>query len=117
MENKLPECYACDMRARGVRVDLSPQKSLVLPHEHFAFAEFSADDGMDSLKLVFLSHEIVLVGHQLRRIENAILNRDLCWLCACAEKFHQPNSDRPFITSLTVRILEQPHTALKDTKD
>jgi hypothetical protein len=44
----------------------------------------------------------------LRRIENAILNRDLCWLCALPEKFRQPDGDRPFVTNLMVRVLEQP---------
>ncbi len=106
MDNKPPECFACDARARGVRVDLSPQTSIVLPHEQFMGAEFSAEKSVELLKLKFASHEVALAGYQLRRIENAILNRDLCWLCALPEKFRQQDSDRPFITSLMVRVLE-----------
>lgn len=105
MDNKPLECFACDPRARGVRVDISPQKSVVLPHEHFVHAEFMADDQIDLLKLVFVTHEVVLTGYLLRRIENAILNRDLSWLCALPEKFRQPDSDRPFVTNLMVRVL------------
>lgn len=111
MDNKLPECFACDMRARGVRVDLSPQKSIVLPHEHFVYAEFMADDQVDLLKLVFVTHEVTLTGCLLRRIETAILNRDLSWLCARPEKFRVQDSDRPFVVNLTVRVLEQPASA------
>jgi hypothetical protein len=107
MDSKPPECFSCDARARGVRVELSPQKSIVLPHEHFVYAEFTADEHKDLLKLVFVTHEVVLAGHLLRRIEMAILNRDLSWLCARPEKFRVENSDRPFITNLTVRVLEQ----------
>lgn len=107
MDNKPPECFACDMRARGVRIDISPQKSVVLPHEHFVYAEFSAGEQTDSLKLIFVTHEVNLIGYLLRRIETAILNRDLSWLCARPEKFYQQSSDRPFITKLVLRTLEQ----------
>jgi hypothetical protein len=107
MDNKPPECFACDPRARGVRVDLSSQKSVVLPHEHFVYAEFMADEQVDLLKLVFVTHEVTLTGYLLRRIETAIVNRDLSWLCALPEKFRAQNSDRPFVTRLTVRVLEQ----------
>lgn len=110
MDNKPPECFTCEPRARGVRVDLSPQKSIVLPHEHFVYAEFMADGEIDLLKLVFVTHEVVLTGHLLRRIENAILNRDLSWLCALPEKFRQPDSDRPFVSTLTVKAVQIPST-------
>jgi hypothetical protein len=107
MDNKLLECFTCDARARGVRVDVSAHESLVLPHEHFVYAKFLADDQIDMLKLVFVTHEVILTGHLLRRIETAMVNRDLSWLCARPEKFRLPNSDRPFITNLSARVLEQ----------
>ncbi len=106
MDNKPPECFACDARARGVRIDLSPQKSIVLPHEHFLGADFSAEQSVELLMLKFASHEVILAGYQLRRIENAILNRDLSWLCALPENLRQPDSDRPFVTVLTVKVVE-----------
>ena len=111
MDNKPPECFACDARARGVRVDLSPQKSIVLPHEHFIYAEFMADEKVDLLKLVFVTHEVTLTGYLLRRIETAILNRDLSWLCARPEKFRVQDSDRPFVSHLSLKVLEQPASA------
>ena len=106
MDNKSLECFACEPRARGVRIDISPQQSLVLPHEHFVYAEFSAGKQTDALKLAFVTHEVNLTGYLLRRIESAILNRDLSWLCARPEKFRAQNSDRPFISTLTVRAIE-----------
>lgn len=106
MDNKPPECFASDARARGVRIDLSPQKSIVLPHEHFVCAQFSAEQSVETLKLKFMTHEVTLAGYQLRRIENAILNRDLSWLCALPEKFRKPDSDRAFVSLLTVKPLE-----------
>lgn len=107
MDNKSLECFACDGRARGVRIEVSPQDSFVLPHEHFVYSAFKADEQHDSLKITFVAHEVVLEGFLLRRIENAMVNRDLSWLCAREEKFRPQNHDRPFITKLTVRALEQ----------
>jgi hypothetical protein len=106
MDNKSLECFACEPRARGVRVDLSPYQSVVLPHEHFVYAEFSAGEQADALKLVFVTHEVNLTGYLLRRIETAILNRDLSWLCARPEKFRVQNSDRPFVSTLAVKSIE-----------
>jgi len=106
MDNKSLECFACDGRARGVRIEVSPQDSFVLPHEHFVYSEFKAGEQRDLLKIVFVAHEIVLEGFLLRRVENAILNRDLSWLCARSEKFRPQSSERPFIAKLTVRALE-----------
>lgn len=108
MDNKSLECFACDARARGVRVEISPQHSVVLPHEQFVFAEFRASDSSDLLKLVFATHKVTLVGCLLRRIENAMVIRELSWLCARPEKFRPQNLERPYIHKLAVRILEQP---------
>lgn len=106
MDIRPPECFASDVRARGVRIDLSPQKSIVLPHEHFVCAEYSGEQPVELLKLKFVAHEVTLAGHQLRRIENAILNRDLSWLCALPENQRQSDSDRAFVNNLVVRALE-----------
>ena len=116
MDNKPPECFACDPRARGVRVDISPQKSVVLPHEHFVYAEFMAYEQVDLLKLVFVTHEVILTGYLLRRIETAIVNRDLSWLCARPGKFRSQDSDRPFVSTLTVKAIEVQPTHQPETK-
>ena len=84
MDNKSLECFACDGRARGVRIEVSPQESFVLPHEHFVYSEFKAGEQRDSLKIMFVAHEVILEGFLLRRIENAMVNRDLSWLCVRA---------------------------------
>lgn len=106
MDTKSLECFACDGRARGVRIEVSPQESLVLPHEHFIYSQFKAGEQRDLLRIMFVAHEVVLEGFLLRRIENAIVNRDLAWLCARGEKFRPQNHERPFVSKLTIRALE-----------
>ena len=116
MDNKSLECFACDGRARGVRIEVSPQDSFVLPHEHFVYSEFKAGEQRDSLKIMFVAHEVVLEGFLLRRIENAIVNRDLAWLCARGEKFRPQNHERPFVTKLTVKALETAASSREPSK-
>ena len=112
MSNKSTDCFACDARARGVRVEVSPQRSFVLPHEHFIYAEFVADDRADSLVLMFVTHEVKLTGYLLRRVELAMVNRDLAWLCARDTRLRPRDPDRPFILAVTVRALDpQPKEA------
>ena len=106
MDTKSLDCFACDGRARGVRIEVSPQESLVLPHEHFIYSQFKAGEQRDLLRIMFVAHEVVLEGFLLRRIENAIVNRDLAWLCARGEKFRPQNHERPFVSKLTIRALE-----------
>ncbi len=111
MDNKSLDCFACEGRARGVKVEISPQNSFVMPHEHFIYSEFKADDDRDLFKITFVTHEVVVEGFLLRRVENAMVNRDLSWLCARAERFRPQNHDRPFITKLTVRPSEESQAA------
>jgi hypothetical protein len=106
MDPKPPECFGTDPRARGLRVELSPQQSVVLAHEHFLYSEFKAGEDGDTLKLVFVTHVIELTGHVLRRLENGIQTRELAWVAARPERFRPPGNDRALITKISLRPLE-----------
>jgi len=43
MSTKSPECWANDTQARAVRVEMSPEQSLLLPHNDFVFAELKRE--------------------------------------------------------------------------
>ena len=77
MNTKPPECWANDPQARAVRIDLSPDSSLLLPHDEFAFAELKRDGKTQTLRLVFTMHEVLIRGHSLRRIETAMQRMEL----------------------------------------
>ena len=82
MNTKPPECWANDPQARAVRVELSPDSSLLLPHDEFAFSELKRDGKEQTLRLVFTMHEVLIRGHSLRRIETAIQRMELSALNA-----------------------------------
>ena len=92
MSTKTPECWASDPQTKGLRIDVSPGRSLLLPHDQFIFAELTSDAGEQHLKLVFVTHEVSVHGHHLRRIETVMQRLELSLLAKL------PGSQRSLIT-------------------
>jgi hypothetical protein len=77
MSTKPPECWANDPQARAVRIEISPDRSLLLPHDEFAYAELKREGKEQTLRLVFAMHEVLVRGHSLRRVETAMQRLEL----------------------------------------
>ena len=88
MNTKTPECYTTDLQARCLRVEMTATRLLVLPLDQFVFAELDSDGKEQKLRLVFATHEILISGHVLRRIETAICRLELSGLMKLPEKYH-----------------------------
>src|SRR6266542_3737921 len=82
MNTKSPECWASDPNARAVKVELSPEQSLLLPFDQFAFAELKTEGKQQHLRLVFATHEVSVRGNSLRRVETAMQRMELSLLAA-----------------------------------
>ena len=80
MSTKSPECWANDPHARGVRIEITADESLLLPHDEFVFAHIKRDGEDQNLRLVFVTHEILVRGYSLRRIETAMQRMELSLL-------------------------------------
>jgi hypothetical protein len=107
MDTKPLECFGSDPRARGLRVELSPQHSLVLPYEHFVYSELKAEKESDTLKLLFVTHEVVVSGYMLRRVESGVQTRELAWITARPERYRPQANEKAFISRIAVRLLEE----------
>ena len=88
MNTKTPECYTTDQQARCLRVQMTATRWLVLPLDQFVFADLDGDGKEQKLKLVFATHEILISGHVLQRIETAIHRLELSGLMKLPEKYH-----------------------------
>jgi hypothetical protein len=88
MNTKSPECYTTDSQARCLRVERTATRFLVLPLDQFVFAELTNEDKEQKLRLVFATHEIVISGHVLQRIETAIHRLELSGIMKLPEKYH-----------------------------
>ena len=82
MSTKTPECWASDPNARADKIEVSAEQSLLLPFDQFAFAELKSDGKEQQLRLVFATHEVILSGHSLRRVETAMQRMELSFLMA-----------------------------------
>jgi hypothetical protein len=88
MSIKPPECYTTEPQAKCLRVEILPTRSLVLPLDQFVFAELVSEDKEQKLHLVFATHEVLISGYVLRRIEAAIHRLELSGITKSPEKYH-----------------------------
>jgi hypothetical protein len=103
MSTKSPECWAIDPQVDGLRVETAPGRAITLPFNQFAFAESMIDDKGQRLKIHFATHDILIEGHNLRRIEIAMQKRELSFVAKVSTNY-QPlvNQGQPVILKITV---------------
>ena len=103
MNTKPPECWASDPNARAVKIELAPERSLLLPLDQFTFSELTTDGRQQCLRLVFVTHGVLVRGTCMRRIETAMLRAELSLLTRLPE--HQKSlagEGHPVVLQLTV---------------
>ena len=67
----------------------------LLPLDQFAFAEMDSDGKEQLLHLSFATHEIMVRGHALRRIETALHRLELSFITTLPAKYHPLVARRP----------------------
>jgi hypothetical protein len=103
MSTKAPECSASDASAKLLRIEVSPEKSLLLKYDQLIHAEFDNTEKEQRLRLVFATHEVVIRGHALRRIETALQRLELSYLAAVPAKLIPSiNEGQPVIREIRV---------------
>ena len=109
MSTKSPECWANDPQARGVRVEISADHSVLLPHDEFAFAELKGEGKAQALRLVFAMHEVLVRGYSLRRIETAMQRSELSLLTALSGKQRSliPDGQPVILTIIVTKVDSQ----------
>ena len=110
MSIKSPESWASDPQTKGLRIEVSAERSLLLPHGQFIFAELTSNGDEQNLKLVFATHEISVRGHHLRRIETTMQRMELSFLGKL------PSSQRALIMEGQPVVLEIVVTEAKDSE-
>lgn len=88
MNTKTPECYTTDTQANCLRIEITDRRSLLLPLDQFVFAELNSEDKEQKLRLVFATHEVLISGHVLHRIETFMQRKELSGLMKLPEKYH-----------------------------
>ena len=103
MNTKTPECWSSDPNAHGVKIELSAERSLLLPFDQFAFAELKTEGKQQHLRLVFATHEVLIRGNALRRIETTMQRMELSFLAALSSSERKLIPDgQPVIVEIIV---------------
>ena len=90
--------------ARALRVETAPGSALLLPFDQFAFAECHTEENAQRLRLVFATHEVVVRGHSLRRIETAMQRMELSHLACLPGNYRSLLTDgQPFVREIAVQ--------------
>jgi hypothetical protein len=103
MSTKTPECWASDASAKALRIEISPEKALLLKFDHLISAEFENGEKQQTLRLFFATHEVVVRGHALRRIETALQRLELSYLAAVPSNYRSVMNDgQPVVREILV---------------
>jgi hypothetical protein len=103
MSTKSPECWAIDPQARGLRVEISPEQELLLPFDQFAFAELTTDGKEQRLQIHFATHQVLIHGQHLRRIENAMQRMELGFIAKVSTNYQSVvTQGQPVILKIVV---------------
>ena len=103
MNTKTPECWSSDPNAHGVKIELSSERSLLLPFDQFAFAELKTEGKQQHLRLVFATHEVLIRGNALRRIETTMQRMELSFLATLSSSERKLIAEgQPVISEITV---------------
>ncbi len=109
MSIKAPECWASDASAKLLRIEVSPEKSLLLKYDQLIHAEFDIAEKEQRLRLIFATHEVVVRGYALRRIETALQRLELSYLVAVPAKLIPSiNEGQPVIREIRVSETADP---------
>ena len=112
MSTKPTECWTTDPNARAIRVEASPDRTLLLPFDQFVYSELTVTDTGQELRLVFASHEVSVTGTGLRRIESALQRMELASISATSGRpTVTPNSAETSIREILVVEAKSPETA------
>jgi len=88
-----------------LRIEVSPEKSLLLKYDQLIHAEFDNTEKEQRLRLIFATHEVVVRGYALRRIETALQRMELSYLAAVPAKLiPSVNEGQPVIREIRVSV-------------
>jgi hypothetical protein len=118
MSTKQSECWASDPQARALRVEVSPERSLLLPFDQFSFSELTSEGKEQCLRLVFATHEVVIHGYALRRLETVMQRMELAFI-ATAPGGSRPLAaeGQPVIIEIIVNAINPPNGIAQDSNN
>jgi hypothetical protein len=111
MSAKPSECWASDATAKALRIEISEKRTLLLPFDQFLYAESENVDDEQNLRLFFATHEVLIRGNCLRRLETALQRMELAFVSCSSRSAQKMDSD----TQAQVREIVVTESAARET--
>ena len=115
-DKKLLVCWNKDAQAQCLRVELSDDKAFIFPYTHLTFARMEREEGRDVLIASFTSHDLRIVGKNLRELATALQRLAVDWIKPAPARYAVlAASEAVFIESIEVNeTAEQGASPLDD---
>jgi hypothetical protein len=115
-QDEARRCHPCwnrEPQAQALRIELADGSSYVFPYARLAFLRFESGSDHDTLHVSLDTHEIQIVGENLRQLELALQKYSVDWVrTSPVRPGFQTGDDSASITSITVSEVqerESPH--------
>lgn len=111
-EQKQLICWNKDAQAQCLRVELSEDCTFIFPYTHLTFASMEREEGRDVLTASFTTHDLRIVGKNLRELGIALQRLAVDWIKPAPARYAVlAASDAVYIESITVSEVEEQETA------
>ena len=102
-DKKLLVCWNKDAQAQCLRAELSDDNSFILPYTHLTFAEMKREEGRDVLTASFMSHDLRIVGKNLRELAISLQRLAVDWIKPAPARYAAlVSSDAVFVETIQV---------------
>ena len=82
-----PACWQREAPCPCLRIETSPNESHVFPYQHLVTASLTSANQIETLRLLFSSHDVKLQGRNLRTLLLALQDFAVKWLRAMPERY------------------------------
>ena len=115
-DKKLLVCWSKDAQAQCLRVELSDDNAFIFPYTHLTFASMEREKARDVLTASFTSHDLRVVGKNLRELAIALQRLAVDWIKPAPTRYVAlASSDAVFIETIEVNeAAEQGASPLDD---
>ena len=102
-EQKQLICWNKDAQAQCLRVELSDDRSFIFPYTHLTFASMEREEGRDVLTASFTTHDLRIVGKNLRELGIALQRLAVDWIKPAPARYAVlAASDAVFVETIQV---------------
>ena len=82
-----PACWQREAPCPCLRIETSPNESHVFPYQHLVTASLTSAEQIETLRLLFSSHDVELQGRNLRTLLLALQDFAVKWLRTMPERY------------------------------